>query len=465
VSIIQPKSFSVKSVEPINIVMSSNIYEIYQEFVSADPRSKMEQDTAIYHHISDDFHTLRHSLCLAPEKLKGKRVLDLGSCLGATGAWVLHHGAEKYVGVEIQQDFASLSENNLGKYFDTSKWEIITKSFDDFFKSNTEEFDIVIALEVLYTVPSIEVFLKNISELNAELLVIDSLCPPDIKDTPMMKYDYLGTVTGTTDQPQHYIVESAVISVPGLRAFMNRFNYKLDSDLTIQLRSVYEIAYSNRYCITLVKGRDISSLPLLEEIANTNKSKLPYNKDPGLVHWSLDERTNFSTEYFENLIVEYFSYQCVGDTIDFKTLIVHSGQGSLLRKLSEKNFHHLTGYELDKNNLTLCRNTMPFYFTDSSNSLLHMAPFDAVVTIQETIINIPEFLDTVKNLMCDAGFAIISTRTAMTNKNPEIYDNSLITQDLLSFEQIQQYSLSIGFNRCELLNRTLCFDTFILQKY
>lgn len=427
----------------------------------------------VFHTINGDFHSLRHSLCLDPEFLKGKRVLDLGSCVGATGAWVLHHGAEKYVGVEIQKHFADLSKDNLSKYFDNPRWEIITSSFDDFFENNIEQFDIVIALEVIYTVPSVEIFLKCISDLGAELIVIDTLEHPDFKDVPITKHGYLGTVTGTVDSPEHYIVESSGISRPGLRAVMNRFNYKLDKDLTSRLNMFYPGEYRVRYCVTLVPGRELKSLPFLEEVAGTDQGKLPYTQKPAGIrmaqdHWSLNKPSFFNAEYFENLILDQCNLRS-DNVVEMVALVMYSGQGTMIKKLSEKNWHHLTGYDQDENNIRLSKACFPnFFFTNSLLEAARIKPFDTIIVVQETIENILDLINTVKDLLSDKGFVIISTRTAMSNNNSEIYDRlsgTTVAYELKSFEQIKQHCASIGLDKCELLDRTMCFDTFVIQKY
>jgi SAM-dependent methyltransferase len=48
----------------------------------------------------------RHSLLMPPRVLKGRTVLDLGCCLGATGYWALSLGAKGYHGVEHQRGYA-----------------------------------------------------------------------------------------------------------------------------------------------------------------------------------------------------------------------------------------------------------------------------------------------------------------------------------------------------------------------
>ena len=47
----------------------------------------------------------RHGLLFPERVVAGARVLDLGCCIGATGAWVQAQGAAQYVGVEHQERY------------------------------------------------------------------------------------------------------------------------------------------------------------------------------------------------------------------------------------------------------------------------------------------------------------------------------------------------------------------------
>jgi len=113
---------------------------------------------------------------LPPDSLKDKSVLDLGSCVGYTGAWALHHGAAKYHGVEFSKDFVNISRNNLKQYFADKDWKVEHSSIEDFFKSSTETFDILIASGIIYSFIDPAIFLDNISRY-ADTCVIESCHP------------------------------------------------------------------------------------------------------------------------------------------------------------------------------------------------------------------------------------------------------------------------------------------------
>jgi len=77
-----------------------NVFIDQPEFLGEDPRVSWPKSSG---YSSDpEFVYERHALLLPADLLKGKRVLDLGSCNAATGAWVLSNGAAYYRGVELQ---------------------------------------------------------------------------------------------------------------------------------------------------------------------------------------------------------------------------------------------------------------------------------------------------------------------------------------------------------------------------
>src|SRR5437868_13172354 len=70
---------------------------------------------------------------LMPEWLvKGKTVLDLCSCLGATGHWCLSLGAKKYTGVELQPEYLQTSKKLLEKHWTKDQYKLVQAEIADF---------------------------------------------------------------------------------------------------------------------------------------------------------------------------------------------------------------------------------------------------------------------------------------------------------------------------------------------
>jgi hypothetical protein len=66
--------------------MNSNVFVDQPEFVDTDPRNQRPEQIA--YRIDTNFMQVRHEILLPKNTLKGKKVLDLGSCNAASGAWV-----------------------------------------------------------------------------------------------------------------------------------------------------------------------------------------------------------------------------------------------------------------------------------------------------------------------------------------------------------------------------------------
>ena len=97
------------------------------EFIDADPR--VNRYGVNGYPINKNFMLRRHYHMFKTLDLTGKRVLDLGSCTGYTGAFVLSNGASYYRGIELNKTFSDLSINlwlmclnSLVMWFSASKW-------------------------------------------------------------------------------------------------------------------------------------------------------------------------------------------------------------------------------------------------------------------------------------------------------------------------------------------------------
>ncbi len=155
-----------------------NIFESLPEFITKDHRSSrpriINKNYRAYS-ISSEFMYARHLAMLPPESIKGKSILDIGSCYGATGAWVLSNGASHYTGIEPQGNMANCSNELLMKYFSHDKFTIIECSLEDFV-SNTK-YDIIIASGVIYSYLDTMRFIRQITEICDDSIIIESSHP------------------------------------------------------------------------------------------------------------------------------------------------------------------------------------------------------------------------------------------------------------------------------------------------
>lgn len=126
----------------------TNIFLDQPEFIEKDPRVRRPEK--IGYKVTPDFMLKRHEILLQPDLIKGKRILDLGSCLAATGAWCLSNGASYYKGVELYEEFARDSIHCLEKYYQKELWSIEQITIEAFLDKEGEKFDVIIASGIFY---------------------------------------------------------------------------------------------------------------------------------------------------------------------------------------------------------------------------------------------------------------------------------------------------------------------------
>lgn len=240
--------------------LKTTLFQKFPEFISTDPRVTR---TGAYS-INEDFMQSRHSAMFNFE-LNNKRILDLGSCVGATGAWVLAHGAKEYHGVEFHSELASISDANLKTYFDQTRWKIFNTSIESFLSTNIENYDVVIASGVLYSFFDAIPFLKNLASI-ADVLIIESVHPRQIpelrsdyhlEETPFIVFDDTRKMMWGA-QGQEVTYPGSEPSLGFLKYFFRLHGFDYDKDCYEQLKTECGDVYnrSRRYGARFVKKFD-----------------------------------------------------------------------------------------------------------------------------------------------------------------------------------------------------------------
>jgi hypothetical protein len=139
------------------------------EFITEDNRQHRS-----FNPVSHEQQTKKHRALFPDELVRGKTVLDLGSCTGATGYWCLAAGATHYTGVEFQETYARESEERLGKYF-PGRFTIVRSSIEEWLRDNTSAYDVVSLLGVLYVFTDFHTILQRASGCARETVLIESL--------------------------------------------------------------------------------------------------------------------------------------------------------------------------------------------------------------------------------------------------------------------------------------------------
>jgi hypothetical protein len=151
-----------------------NIFVNQPEFITEDPRRNRPDKAGVGYKVTPEFMHMRHSILLPQKLIAGKRILDLGSCNAASGAWCLSHGAAFYKGIEFQEEFVEKSVSCLSRYYDKNKWSVEQTSIENFLESNEEFFDVILAAGILYGISDTLKILTLMSE-QADCIVIESM--------------------------------------------------------------------------------------------------------------------------------------------------------------------------------------------------------------------------------------------------------------------------------------------------
>lgn len=248
------------------------------EFISRDNRTMRSFNT-----ITMEQMTKRHRALFPDELVKGKTVLDLGCCLGATGYWCLSAGASKFVGVETQKVYAETGAALLSKHFPTDKARMIHSSIEDFLDTNEEHFDIVSILGVIYAFVDYYSLLKKIAAIAKKSVVIESV----YHYTGDLGVDFCG-VQFKADQGMSLADEFAYlrgkgtrISPNGLRFVMENFGFKSEGliypEKILQTRDVFNVKFptteSDKYLMIFNRVDGLKTKSLSEDLSSAKEGK------------------------------------------------------------------------------------------------------------------------------------------------------------------------------------------------
>lgn len=150
-----------------------SIFDHAPEFIDLDNRKHRYKQTTSKESLTEKL------LVQLPENLiKGKTVLDLGSCLGAAGHHALSYGASFYTGVEIQDYYYKTSKQLLKQRYSDNAFEIIQQDIEQFLDiaiSENKKYDYVLAAGVIYGFVDIVGILKKIAKVSRQFIMIDTL--------------------------------------------------------------------------------------------------------------------------------------------------------------------------------------------------------------------------------------------------------------------------------------------------
>ncbi len=250
-----------------------DIFKLQPEWVEDDDRkhrqvlvpSHEKSGPSLSYNINPEFMYHRHRVMLPPELIKGKTILDVGSCMGATGAWCLANGSSHYTGIEQLERYVTPSNKLFKKYYQSNQYEIIHTSIDTFVSD--KKYDIVVASGMLYAVFDSFCFIKKITELAKETIIIDTVHPfngyrrlfPEASDEDRKRVSKTLSIV----QPSERIrmqgvnangsvrITASIVSLQALILLMKNNKFSYDSKLydlaEKEIPYYYNITVHNRY--------------------------------------------------------------------------------------------------------------------------------------------------------------------------------------------------------------------------
>ncbi len=198
-----------------------NPFDQAPEFLDLDNRK-----LRTYYPVSSEHLKNKHEVLFPNEVVKGKHILDLGSCMGATGHWCLSLGASWYTGIETQKTYADLSRQLLQKYHPGS-FSIEQASVEDWLEGNTEKFDVVSALGILFAFADYHDIMRRLCEITDTFIIEGPYPDPTIVPKDFCGVQFLEDQRMVlADQNASLIGRASRISPNGLHFLMREFGFE-----------------------------------------------------------------------------------------------------------------------------------------------------------------------------------------------------------------------------------------------
>lgn len=419
--------------------------------------------------------------------MRGKTVLDLGCCVASAGAWVLDHGAKSYTGVEMQEKMTILAEQNLNQCYPDSNWKIFQSSFDDFFQKNTTNYDIVIALGVVYSSIEYQIFLKNIINICNEHIVFDSYTVKhNQENVPMTVYQTVGM---PSENQYNLMIQAALPNYRAVKLLMSHWGFEANDNIHSELKMlpIYNTASADkqntRYGTVFTKTtnetdasfnivyKDLSKQVIRDWVFDKNIAKT-FVAHARCHIPDYDKVINLSKDLCWQLLPDA-EHDCVID--------VGCATGETIDRLYKSGMRNLVGVDCSQPMLDQCN---PSHSKLIHSTSLPSGQYSAVIcnwTLHFIKDKVSYLKDVYANLK-PGGFLVLSDKTCNSGIDLELYHKFKQSQGVTP-EEISAKAASVknimfinepmwyidtltqlGFKPVTLINAAPCFTTFLACK-
>jgi tRNA (cmo5U34)-methyltransferase len=483
-----------------------NIFLDYPEFIDRDPRKNRGTLELGRYQPSAKFQYIRHNTTLPPSMLAGLKVLDLGCCVAASGAWALHHGADSYIGIEMEKKFCDIAEENLKTYFPEHRWKIKNQSIEEFFSENQNKFDIVIAWGIIFGSLETQKFLKELCKITKDRVLIDDMQPTHIinlkkldKNSPQLLKKYgidinlLATQeiqdTATIYRP----IKGAHLAETFVKIMMNHYGFDLEKDFSTDLTNLLPNEYVNRYSFSFVKKESLPKTISAAEHYNNNPSYTPTHdvwKFDSIVASDFVNHARHHIPGYDKVIKKTVDIcKLLLTPFDQKHRIIDVGcaDGETIKHLYFSGFRNLVGVDSSKDMLTSAKNKKINEIAEliEQNTFpKKLGPYKSVICnwtlhfIKDKV----SYLTDIYNSLLPGGILILTDKTYNNGASIKLYHDFKKTQGLSEKEINDKHNSlkdvmfidspvwyldtlkNIGFSDISIVGAEYCFTSFLAIK-
>jgi 2-polyprenyl-3-methyl-5-hydroxy-6-metoxy-1,4-benzoquinol methylase len=472
-----------------------NVFEKFPQFIDTDVRTNRPMGYTV----SADLMTQRHAALLSKDLVQGRSILDIGCCVGATGAWVLEAGAASYTGIELQHTLSQLAKSNLKQCYPDHSWSVIETSYEDFFRDNADKYDIIYAGGVIYAGLEYQKFLKECVDRSNHAVVIESGNPVFIinANAEQNLEFYPVTVYSEDSFMNHESggnmlkITCAQPSAGAVRMLLEKYGCKFDqhsydavkriTDTEYQLRRWGAVFYKHtpeavRTAEYLYKNpQETKVQPWLEAIPN----QWEFNGD--VARTFIKHARKHIPDY--DKVINLSVTLCRPLSKYSKIIDIGCATGETVRRLCHSGFKNVLGVDNSEAMLAQCDADLGTYVKSDVFPAQH-GPFAAVLCnwTMHFMKNKLQYLEDIYQNLEPGGFLVLSEKTVNSGVELDLYHAFKISQGVpylevkakaaslvnsMFIDDVEWYWKSlrqVGFDRVSIVNAAPCFTTFLAYK-
>jgi 2-polyprenyl-3-methyl-5-hydroxy-6-metoxy-1,4-benzoquinol methylase len=485
-----------------------SFFEQYPEFVDQDTR----KDRGWCPTTAETLDR-RHSVLLPKWLVENNSILDLGSCLGATGHWVMSHGARDYTGVEVQESMASKSKEILSKHWSDNHCQIINKDIREFIKQEIKsehKYDVVLVMGIIYAFLDTHNLLEELTKICKYCIVVDSLYPRYMisPDAPIIDI-FRSQAINSSHNKLAFSGAGARPSPNALKTIMASFGFEDKEGIILPvvledktLHDAYLMPVENpgtrsclipsRFMMRFYNTENYTIKSVGSTVTNNETEMLqPMTERPvDTFKWEFD--SNVAETFYREAEVHIPDYhrvidlcgvvteQIYGKNKEIKIIDVGSAIGSTVEHMIERGYNNTYGVECSESMITK---------SVYQENIIHSKTFPEgswdVVFANWTLHFIherKEYLQSIYNNMNENGVLIVSDKMNHTIELENMYhkmklDNGATPAEIqrkkeslvgvLTTKPLEWYLdtlKKIGFSNIQIINSKFMFNTIYARK-